>query len=58
MAEETVEHYLAECPAYATTRFNTLGRMFLMQKHLSNLKINQILNFVIATKRYDNFYPD
>ena len=58
MADETVEHYLTDCPAYATIRFNTLGRMFLMQHHLPDLKINQILNFVIATKRYENFYPD
>ena len=58
MSDETVEHYLADCPAYATTRFNTLGRMFLRQQHLSKLNINQILNFVLATKRYENFYPD
>ena len=51
--EETVEHYLAECPAFARERYNTLGNMFLKQKDLSSLKIKQILNFINETKRLD-----
>ena len=51
--EETVEHFLAECPAFATERYNTLGNMFLKQKDLPTLKINQILSFIKATKRFD-----
>ena len=51
--EETTEHFLTECPAFARERYNTLGKMFLRQTDLKHLKIKQILNFIKETKRLD-----
>ena len=51
--EETTEHFLTECPAFARERYNTLGKMFLRQADLQHLKIKQILNFIKETKRLD-----
>ena len=49
--EETVEHFLTECPAFSVLRHHTLGNMFLKQKDLPNLKISKILDFVDLTER-------
>ena len=51
--EETVEHFLSECPAFATTRYHTLGKLFLKREDLKNLRIQDILNFVNRTKRFE-----
>ena len=51
--EETVEHFLTECPAFARERYNTLGNMFLKQRDLPLLKISKILDFIDATNRYE-----
>lgn len=49
--EETVEHFLCDCPAFATIRYNTLGSLFLNQNDLPTLRMSQILNFVRKTRR-------
>ena len=51
--EETAEHFLTSCPAYATIRHHTLGNMFLSRNELQNLKINEILSFCDQTNRFD-----
>jgi ribonuclease HI len=51
--EETAEHFLTECPAFAIERYHTLGKMFLEQNDLPNLRIKQILSFINETKRFD-----
>ena len=50
--EETVEHFLRDCPAFAVPRYHTLGNMFLKQHELKKLKISKILDFVEKTERY------
>ena len=49
--EETVEHFLCECPVFAVIRHHTLGKLFLEQTDLPGLKMSQILDFVKKTKR-------
>ena len=49
--EESVEHFLTECPAFSIPRYYTLGNMFLKQKDLPNLKVKKILEFVDRTER-------
>ena len=51
--EETVEHFLTECPAFARERYHTLGNMFLKKEDLPSLKIKKILNFIDETRRLE-----
>jgi ribonuclease HI len=52
-AEETVEHYLCECPAFSRNRYHTLGRLVLNPEDLKHLKLKNILDFIKNTKRFE-----
>ena len=51
--EETVEHFLCECPAFGRSRRNSLGNISLNIDELPNLSLNKILKFVKSTKRFE-----
>lgn len=51
--EETVEHYLRECPAFGRIRQEIIGRQILQQEELSRLSVQDILNFTRETGRFD-----
>ena len=51
--EETVEHYLTDCPAFARNRHHTLGNIVLNSNELPNLSLDKILKFVSQTCRFD-----
>jgi ribonuclease HI len=51
--EETVQHYLAECPAFSRSRRNSLGYISLTTNELPNLTLTNILKFVKDTKRFE-----
>jgi len=51
--EETVEHFLCHCPAFARNRRNTLGNISLNTNELPNLKLSSIIKFVKDTKRFE-----
>ena len=50
---EDLEHYLTDCPAFATIRQQTLGAAFLKLEDMKNLNIKNILKFVKRTKRFE-----
>mgnify|MGYP007025695113 CR=1 FL=1 len=52
--EETAEHFLSSCPAFATIRQQTLGNMFLRRNELKSLKVSNILKFCKETGRFDD----
>ena len=52
--EETAEHFLADCPAFATVRQQTLGNMFLRRNELKSLKVSNILKFCKETGRFED----
>ena len=49
--EETPVHFLCECMAYCTIRYNIFGKQFLNPKELKSLRLKQILRFVSASGR-------
>ena len=51
--EESVEHYLCECPAFATPRYNNLGGQAIKKEELQHLKLRKILAFVKDSKRFE-----
>ena len=51
--EETVEHFLFDCPAFGRNRRNSLGNISLNIDELPNLSLNRILKFVKSTKRFE-----
>ena len=50
---EDLEHYLTDCPAFATIRQRTFGETFLKRVDLKNLSIKNILKYVKRTKRFE-----
>ena len=51
--EETVEHYLCECPAFARPRYYTFGSMAIKKEDLVNLSLRKILKFIKDSKRFE-----
>ena len=51
--EETVQHYLAECPAFSRSRRNSLGYISLTTNELPNLKLTKVLKYIKDTKRFE-----
>ena len=51
--EETVQHYLAECPAFSRSRRNSLGYISLTINELPKLKLTKVLKYVKDTKRFE-----
>ena len=51
--EESVEHYLCECPAFATPRYNNLGGQVIKKEELSHFRLKKILDFIKDSKRFD-----
>ena len=51
--EETVEHFLTDCPAFGRNRRDSLGNISLSNDELPNLSLNKILKFVRSTKRFE-----
>ena len=49
--EETSVHFLCECMAYCTIRFEIFGKQFLEPKDLKTMRLKQILRFVSASGR-------
>ena len=48
--DETVEHFVAKCPAYAKVRKSIFNEFFL-EKELHEYKVEKVLKFVSKTKR-------
>ena len=51
--EETVEHFLCHCPAFARNRRIALGYISLSSTDLPNYSLKKILKFVKSTKRFE-----
>ena len=51
--EESVEHFLCECPAFAVPRYNNLGGMAIKRNELSELKLKKILSFIKESRRFE-----
>ena len=51
--EETVYHFLGECPAFSTIRYNIFGQHYLHTDQLRDLKTSDILKYVKKTGRFD-----
>ena len=50
--EETVAHYIGQCPAYSRIRGDTLGTYYdSINKIMDNNNIDLIINFALKTKR-------
>ena len=52
--EETSEHYIAKCPAYARQRLVHLGRAILKQSELAGLRLRDIMKFTRETGRLED----
>ncbi len=50
---EDLEHFLTDCPAFATIRQQTFGAAFLKREDLKNLNTKSILRYVKRTKRFE-----
>ena len=51
--EESVEHFLCECPAFARPRFLYLGGLMIKRNELSSLSLKRILSFIKESKRFE-----
>ena len=51
--EETSEHFIAKCPAFARQRKQFLGNYFLKTEELVNLGIKNIMKYADETGRLD-----
>ena len=51
--EETMEHFILQCPAFARNRQNILGKIYMEPEEFSEIKISKLLKFVKQTKRFD-----
>ena len=51
--EETVEHFLTDCPAFARNRQQTLGNISFSAELLPRLPLSKIVRFVNQTKRFE-----
>ena len=51
LEEETAEHFMTICPAYAEERLLTLGSRLLERRELASLKCSEILKFVSKSGR-------
>ena len=51
--EETTEHFLAQCPGYATLRLNHLGFIITSLDNIINQDTSHIISFICATGRLD-----
>ena len=50
--EETVAHYIGQCPAYSRIRGDTLGTYYdFINNIMDNNNIDLIINFALKTKR-------
>ena len=49
--DETVEHYICDCPAFSWARQTTFGRMFLDKQDLKTLDFNVLLQYIRTTGR-------
>ncbi len=50
---EDLEHYLTDCPAFATIRQQTFRETVLKREDLKNLGIKNILKYVKRTKWFE-----
>ena len=50
--EESVEHFLCECPAFARPRYLNLGGLMIKRHELSELSLKRILSFIKESKRF------
>ena len=51
--EETVYHFLGECPAFNTIRYNIFGYHYLGTDQMSSLSLEHIMKFVRKTGKFD-----
>ena len=51
--EETVEHFLCHCPAFARNRRIALGYISLSKNDLPRFSLKKILKFVKSTRRFE-----
>ena len=56
--EETVLHFLGNCPRFSNLRYQIFRKQFLKEEEMRNLKIKNILRFVKKSCRYDEFLMD
>ena len=51
--EETAEHFICDCPAFAWARQQTFGAMFLHSEELKTLDLDVLLQYIRTTKRFE-----
>ena len=51
--EETVYHFLGECPAFNRIRFDIFRNHYLKTDQLKDLKLKDIMKFVKKTGKFD-----
>ena len=49
--DETVEHFICECEAYAYPRYQAFGAHFLKQEDLRTMDYDVLLEYIKTTKR-------
>ena len=51
--EESVEHFLRECPAFTRERYQNLGGITITREMLKDIKLKKILSFIRESKRFE-----
>ena len=52
--EETAEHFLLKCPAFAKVMYQIFGKAILMTEDIRKENISTILKYIENTKRFLN----
>ena len=54
-SEETVEHFLGQCPATAILRCNTFNDYYMTSKHIfNNYPLSTIIKYIKLTNRFSD----
>ena len=51
--DETVEHYICHCEAFAWARLQVFGTHFMKNEELKSLDLDELLQFIRTTKRFE-----
>ena len=52
--DETVEHFICDCPAFMWARQQTFGQRFLDSQDLRTLKYDVLLEYIKTTHRFEH----
>jgi len=51
-AEESTDHFLLECEAYAMTRLQSLGKPFMVPEDLVDVPLPSLIKYAIKSTRF------